>query len=95
MKRAVLEAYVQRDWRRIQRLKERYWPERKAVLSPAEALAVADALRRLGQALRPDWPTPDERREDLAMHQRVSECLRRVPARSGPADFPLEPARDP
>jgi hypothetical protein len=41
-----------------------------------EALAVGEALRQHVRALRPDWPDPRERDDDLAVHERVSEGLR-------------------
>ena len=42
------------------------------------ALAVADGLRRHVKALRPDWPSAEDRERDLEVHARVSEGLRSV-----------------
>lgn len=71
-------AFAGRDWEAIAALKRRRWAEQKAHMTPAEALAVGDELRRHAVALRPDWPTEDDRRNDIAVHARVSESLRRV-----------------
>jgi hypothetical protein len=73
-----IRAFAGREWRLVEDAKRRYWSERKSVLSPAEALAVGEGLRRHVRALRPDWPSPTERAEDLETHARVAAHLRRV-----------------
>jgi hypothetical protein len=78
MRREDILAYVNRDWRAIARHKERFWAERKKQMTPAEALALADDLYAYVAQLRPDWPSDEERDEDLARHARVSEMLRRA-----------------
>ncbi len=78
MRREDLIEYAGRDWQRLAEAKERYWAERKGQMTPAEALHLADDLRDEVARRRPDWPSTDERREDLATHARVSECLQRV-----------------
>src|ERR1017187_3932977 len=50
-----------------------------------EGLLIADELRRHAQRLHPDWPSEEDRREDLETHIRVSAALRSVQARKGPA----------
>ena len=62
----------------MEQAKRRFWSERKQTLSPGEALAIADGLRLHVRALRPDWPSAQERAEDLAVHARVAASLRRV-----------------
>jgi hypothetical protein len=74
-------AFAQRDWDAIAEHKRRYWAERP--MTDDERLHIADELRRYARTLHPDWPTPEERESDLAMHMRVSEALRRVPPRHG------------
>jgi hypothetical protein len=83
MKPEDIQAYMDRDWARVRKLKERYWVEQKATMTPDEALAIADSLRRQAKALRPDWPSERERAEDLATHIRVSEALRSVSVTQG------------
>jgi len=74
-----LQAFAARDWDLVTREKERWWAERGRQLSAEEKLRIGDMLRRHAQRLRPDWPSPEERRADLETHIRVSEALRRVP----------------
>lgn len=62
----------------VERSKARYWAEAKRKLTPLEALRIGDELRRQVELLRPDWPTPEERAEDVATHARVSAMLRSV-----------------
>lgn len=67
-------AYVNRDWKAIERMKERRWFS----LSPSESLRMAEGLRQHALALHPDWPTETDRREDRLIHERVSESLSRA-----------------
>ena len=71
-------AFARRDWEAIAELKRRHWAEETSRMTAAEALALGDELRRHALALHPEWPTAEHRREDLAVHIRVSESLRRV-----------------
>ena len=73
-----LRAFATRDWDLVAREKERWWAERGRELSAAEKLRIGDMLRRHAKRLRPDWPSPEERRQDLETHARVSEALRSV-----------------
>jgi hypothetical protein len=76
----VLE-FARRDWARIADAKTEVWLSRKQSSSPADLLGMADQLRRHARAMRPDWPSEDERAEDLAVHQRVAEALRATGSR--------------
>ena len=84
MKPSDVEAYLDRDWALVRDQKDRYWAERKRSLTPEEAFAIAEGLRQHVLTLRPDWPDEKARRDDLAVHEHVSECLRHVrsPART-------------
>jgi len=82
MKREDVLAYIQRDWALVREMKDRYWEERKQSMTPEESLALGDSLRQHVQALRPDWPTEEDRQADLEVHIRVSGLLRRVPTPS-------------
>ena len=68
------------DWRAVERDKERYWCDWKKKHGPADALRIADDLRKQVVAQRPAWPGEDERREDHASHLRVEEALDRLEA---------------
>jgi hypothetical protein len=73
-----IRAFVQRDWDAIAAAKREAWIEAHRRLGADGALAQADGLRLHVRLLRPDWPTQQERQEDLAVHARVAEALRRV-----------------
>lgn len=80
MRKEDIIAFAQRDWEAIAERKRRYWAEN--AMTADERLHIADELRRHARELHPDWPTPEQREEDLATHVRVGEALRRV-RRSG------------
>jgi len=73
-----IKAFAERDWGLVEQAKRRFWRQRKQVLSPGEALAIAEGLRLHVRALRPDWPSAKERAEDLEVHARVAASLRSV-----------------
>ena len=79
---AALRAFLDRDWAAASRDKELYWRDYKREHGPAAGIRMADELRRQVLAVRPDWPSAEEREEDLATHLRVIDVLRRVPARA-------------
>lgn len=80
--RNTIRAFVERDWSRIEEAKAAFWKGKKPGMSAAELLAIGDELRRYAQRVRPDWPTVQDRAEDLAVHLRVSDALRAVRAKS-------------
>lgn len=82
MDRDALRQFAQRDWSAIARSKARSWHDLKARRSAAEVLEVADQMRVHAQRLRPDWPTPQHRHDDLLVHQRVGEALRAIACRT-------------
>jgi hypothetical protein len=80
--RDALQQFARRDWPAIAKSKTRSWQNLKARRSAAEVLAVADQMRTHAQRQRPDWPTRQQRLDDLLVHQRVGEALRAVVCRS-------------
>lgn len=82
MDRDSLRQFVRRDWPAVARSKARFWHDLKGRRSLAEVLSVANQLRSYAKRLRPDWPTPQQRFDDLLVHQRVGEALRAVVSRS-------------
>ena len=68
--------YVRRDWQLARRAKDAFWAERIARLGPTEGIRIADELRRQVQRQNPEWPSAEERRQDLEAHLRLSELLR-------------------
>ncbi len=82
MRKEDLVAFARRDWSRIAAAKDAYWADRKQRMAADDALRLGDALRQQVLTLRSDWPTDEQRLEDLAAHVRLMEMLRRVPRRS-------------
>jgi hypothetical protein len=80
MRKEDILAFVQRDWTAIAEQKRQWRAEQAKRMTAAEALAIGDELRRYALGLHPDWPTEQQRREDFAMHVRISESLSRVHA---------------
>jgi hypothetical protein len=78
---AALREFVRRDWDAAARAKEQYWRDWKREHGPAAGVRIADELRRQILLARPDWPSERERQEDLEMHLRLIEAIRRVPPR--------------
>jgi hypothetical protein len=76
--RDELVKFIERDWAAIEDDKARYWAARKRSMSPAEALALGDDLRRHAQMMRPDWPSDTDRLADHEIHARVAQALRAV-----------------
>lgn len=73
-----IRAHVNRDWAAVRALKEKGWIERLEAGDPAEGLHVVDRLYEDAKALRPDWPTDEDRRDDYLSHVRLSELLSRA-----------------
>jgi hypothetical protein len=73
-----LIAFATRDWKAVAESKRQRWAEQRSHMTPAEALRVGDELRQHFTALSPDWPSTTDRFEDIAVHVRVAESLRRV-----------------
>ncbi len=67
--------FALRDWAAVETSKRDYWAERLRQDGTGVLLAAAESLRALVRALRPDWPTPAERRADLRHHIRLKRHL--------------------
>jgi hypothetical protein len=83
MRSADVRAYLERGWRELEELQASAWDELRRREGATAALVAADELRRFTVAARPDWPDERERSEDLEVHVRVGEWLRRVHDRHG------------
>ena len=68
-------AFAGRDWEAIERLKTDYWRERQAIMTPDEALAIAEQLRLYVKSIRPDWPSEADRDANLEDHIRLADAL--------------------
>ena len=77
-----IREFMSRDWRAVREAKDAYWGERILRLGPLEGLRIGDELRRQMIAQDASWPRPADRREDLLVHVRLSECFRRADSTS-------------
>lgn len=78
MDEKAIRQFVGRDWPAVAASKKRFWQELKARRSAAEVLRVADQMRAHARRIRPDWPTQQDRLDDLLVHKRVGVALRAV-----------------
>jgi len=76
-----LREFAHREWKEVEDSKAEYWAKRKLGMTPEEALCAGDALRIHARSVRPDWPSENDRTEDLETHTRVSSSLSRASAR--------------
>ncbi|MBX3247212.1 MAG: hypothetical protein KF901_08530 [Myxococcales bacterium] len=77
-----LRRFASRPWSEASTLKAEYWAARKRVEGAAVGLEVSRALYEQMRARRPDWPSVQEREEDLLTHIRVAAELRHVTLRN-------------
>ncbi len=75
-----IREFVARDWQAVRDSKDAYWGERIARLGAAEALRIAEELRRQACLCDPAWPDAVERDADLRAHVRLAAILRRAGA---------------
>ncbi|HEV8392980.1 MAG TPA: hypothetical protein VGQ37_01850 [Vicinamibacterales bacterium] len=73
-----IREFVSRDWRAAREAKDRYWGQQVKRLGSAEALRIADELRRQVLQQVPGWPSAEQREADLQAHIRLSELLTRA-----------------
>ncbi len=73
MTQEQIRAFVTRDWAGLADAKARIWQAGKR--SPAGDLHAGDLLRRYVLTVRPDWPGPEDRADDLRNHVRISQAL--------------------
>jgi hypothetical protein len=75
--RSVLE-FVDRDWTEIERSKRDHWTDRFRREGPAATLGASLALWQHARAVRPDWPTGEDRADDLAHHVTLKQLIDRA-----------------
>lgn len=71
-------AFVRRDWAAVAQLKGEHWAREFAARGPVATLEASVALWRHMRAVRPDWPTAQERRDDLAHHIALKRAIDRA-----------------
>ena len=70
-----LRAYAQRDWHAAEMRKRDHWAREVAERGSLATFEASQALWEHVRCLRPDWPTPEERRADLAHHVALKRAL--------------------
>jgi len=70
-----LRAYARRNWRAAEMGKREHWAREVAERGSLATFEASQALWEHVRGLRPDWPTPEERRADLAHHVALKRAL--------------------
>lgn len=78
MDAAHLKAYRERDWARAEALKRAHWAREFATRGPEATVEAAQALWQHMRLVRPDWPSDEERGEDLAHHLELKQRIDRA-----------------
>ena len=73
-----VRAYARRAWHLAERLKREHWARETAVRGPLATFEASVALWEHMRRVRPDWPSPSERHEDLKHHLRLKRDLDRA-----------------
>lgn len=72
------KAYVDRGWAAAEALKQEYWAKEFAYRGSGATLEASHALWQHMRLLRPDWPSDEERRGDLAHHISLKRLIDRA-----------------
>lgn len=78
MKPEDVRAYAQRGWKVAETRKQEHWAREFVEHGPQATFEASQVLWRHMRSLRPDWPSPEERREDLAHHIALKELIDRA-----------------
>ena len=73
-----MRAFASRDRTSVDALKRDHWASRFREEGAAAAMHVASLLYQHVRRARPDWPTPDDRAEDLTHHVELKRLLART-----------------
>ena len=73
-----LRDFLQRDWETAAARKREHWVREFAACGAVATLEASAALWRHMRAVRPDWPTPEQRQEDLDHHIAVKRAIDRA-----------------
>jgi hypothetical protein len=73
-----LRAYAQRAWHVAEALEQDHWARERADRGPRATFEASQALWEHMRAVRPDWPSDDERRQDLADHIALKRLIDRA-----------------
>ena len=73
-----VRAYLERGWALIEDLDREHWAQEFVRRGPDAAVAAAEAFRQHVRSIRPEWPSADERRADLAHHVELKRAIDRA-----------------
>lgn len=76
--REQLRAYRDREWGLLRRSKEAWWAADARAQGPIGGLKASTALWEHARTVDPQWPTAEERRQDLEHHIRLAGKLLRL-----------------
>ena len=77
-------AYVNRGWSAAEALDQEHWAREFARRGPGATRGASEALWAHMRLLRPDWPSNDERLDDLAHHLALKRAIDRLAGASVP-----------
>ena len=75
---ADVRAYVSRCWAAVGALKREYWTREFTSRGAVATFEASQALWVHMRAVRPDWPSNDEREADLAHHLALKRLIDRA-----------------
>ncbi len=70
-----LRAFAFRRWHVPGASEEEHWARETSERGPSATFEIAQALWIHMRRVRPDWPTDDERRQDLAHHLDLKRAI--------------------
>ncbi len=73
-----LRAYLERGWAAAESLKQEHWAREFNERGPEATLEASQALWQHIRLLRPEWPSDQERLEDLAHHIALKRAIDRA-----------------
>jgi hypothetical protein len=73
-----VRAFAERDWRAAEALKRAHWAREFTIRGPAATLEASQVLWRHMRLGRPEWPTDEDRRDDLAHHVALKRAIDRA-----------------
>ena len=74
----AIRRYAQRPWARIEASKREHWARQRDEHGAGSAVLAAHALWLHMRRVRPDWPTEEERAQDLADHVALQRAFERA-----------------
>jgi hypothetical protein len=78
MKPGDVRAYAARAWHVAERLKREHWARELAERGPLATFEASMMLWEHMRRVRPDWPSTEDRREDLAHHIKLKRAIDRA-----------------